>query len=190
MSTEEAYSRATRASRLVVKEAHSDVDTIIAAGMAEPLGVLLVRMRTEWDTISAREIALAANDTTARLLILMNLRSLPAAKEAMFNFALAKAESRGCMSDTKAIAAVVGRALDVWLDRRCGHCEGRGFNGGYGVPKLMCVGKGKCGGTGNRRNSQLSANASEHALGVFLLTEMDRKATNSMGQIARKTRRT
>ena len=51
-NVEERYARATGSSHLEVKrheEAPGDADTIIAAGMSEPLGTLLARLKAEWD---------------------------------------------------------------------------------------------------------------------------------------------
>lgn len=231
-NVEEKYARAISTSHLKLgrlDEAPGDAETIIAAGMAEPLGVLLARLKTEWDTISAHEVAQAANSLTARVLILMGLRSLAPAKQAMLRFALCKAASYSCDPSTKPrdelgamtarlgeeledetravlvaahrakavevakiaaahqrnMAQLVGKVLDVWLDRLCNSCEGRGFNGGYGVPKVMCT---KCGGSGSRRQGQLGANQAEQAFCLWILNTMDTKCAASMRQMARKQR--
>jgi hypothetical protein len=188
-STEERYSRATRTSHLEVKpheEAPGDADTIIAAGMVEPLGVLLARLRSEWDTISKTELKQAADSLTARVLVLMQLRSLKPAAQAMLNFSLCHAEAKGVESDAKALGSLVQQVMDIWLDRLCHHCDGRGFSGGFAGPKIMCT---KCGGSGSRRQGKLGANISEHAFGLWLLNTMDNKCAASMGQLRRKMRR-
>lgn len=224
-ATEERYARAIRTSHLEVEDAPGDVDSIIAAGMAESLGVLLTRLRTEWETISRTEAKQAANSQTARLLILMNLRSLEPAKRAIFALALARcddpaakpraelkamttklseqlspddraaliaAHARKCRevadasaAHRKRVADLVGKALDVWLDRLCHRCEGRGFSGGYGVPKVMCT---TCGGSGSRRQGQLSKSRAMHHFGQWLLNALDSKCSSSVGQMTRKTR--
>lgn len=186
--TEERYSRATRSSHLEMRrtdEAPGDVDTIIAAGLAETMGVLFTRLRGEWDTVSAHEIKHAGDSLTARVLILMNLRSLGPAKQALFEFALRQAPHKACDSTPEALGKLVGQVLDVWLDKLCHHCDGRGFNGGYGSPRLMC---GKCGGTGSMRNAKLGANAGEHAFGLWLLNVLDSRASTAMRQVHRRTR--
>jgi len=229
---EEKYARAISTSHLEVKSyllPAGDVDTIIAAGMSEPLGVLLVRLRTEWDAISVREAKEAADSLTARVLILMHLRSLAPVKQAIQSFALCKSASHGCdpsgklrdelgamtkrlgedlAAETRAVlianhrakaaevaaaaiahqqsmARLVGKVLDVWLDRLCDPCEGRGFSGGYGTPKIMCT---KCGGSGSRRQGQLSPDNSEHQFGLWLLNVLDSKCSGSMRQMQRKQR--
>jgi hypothetical protein len=185
-STEERYARATRSSHLELKnEAPGDVDTIIAAGLAETMGILLTRLRSEWDSVSKREIAHAGNSLTARVLILMNLRSLEPAKQSLFLFSVKQAPHKACSSDEAALAKLVGQVIDVWLDRLCDPCEGRGFSGGYGKARVMCA---KCGGTGSRRNAKLGANAAEQAFGLWLLNVMDSRCNASLKQVQRKTR--
>ena len=112
MSVEEKFARATRTSHLKHKrldEEPGDAERIQAAGAVQTqhkgeshkdaqersLGVLLARLRAEWDSISKTDRAAAQYDQTARILLLLNLRSLGPAKQAMLNFALAKAEGKG-----------------------------------------------------------------------------------------------
>lgn len=265
MSIEERYAKAIRTSHLEVEEAPGDADMVIAAGMSESLGVLLVRLRAEWDSAAgdvaqvartsqriaeARAEAVAASKEpnakpfdvaafdrdaerellTARTLILMNLRSLSLAKQSLFDFALKQAGSKGvqdpsagpradlqkltaklsekmgaearrqliqdhsakcrevadlAVEHSKRIAALVGQIMDVWLDRICHHCDGRGFTGGYGTPRLACR---LCRETGSRRRSQLSDRTSEHQFGLWLLNVLDTKCNGSMAQMSRKVR--
>jgi hypothetical protein len=223
--TETRYLRATHSSHLALRrtdEAPGDADTLIAAGLAETMGVLLTRLRGEWDA-AAGEVALTQRNArqlqqaraagikaakepgatpfdlaafdraaeaellTARALILMGLRSLEPAKQALFLFAHRQAPHKACTSSDAQLGALVGQVLDVWLDRICHPCEGRGFTGGYASPRLMCP---KCGGMGSRRNGRLGSGAAEQAFGLWLLNVMDSRCTASMGQIQRKTRRT
>jgi len=185
-STEERYARAIHSSHLEVKEeARGDADTIIAAGMAETLGVMLARLRAEWDTIHPTERAQAADDLTARVLVLIKLRTLDQAKRAILNFAVKQAERRGVDPQDHALIDLCGKVLDVWLDRKCHHCEGRGFNGGYREPQVHCR---PCRGSGNRRLGQLHEVEAFHQYGLWLLNLMDTKSTGAMGQINRKTR--
>lgn len=253
---EERYSRATRSSHLEMRrtdEAPGDVETVIAAGMAETMGILMTRLRGEWDAAHgnvsqyrraqaewvrlAREAAARSRDcaqtaeraksqmakakpedraelakliaeqekwakgssaeserfsgeavreaSTAKWEILAGLRSLDPAKQSLFNFAMRQAPHKACDSRPEALGKLVGQVLDVWLDKLCHHCEGRGFNGGYGSARLMC---GKCGGTGSRRNSRLGENAAEHAFGLWLLNVLDSRCNGSMKTVQRKTR--
>lgn len=221
--TAERYTRATRSSHLALRstdEAPGDADMLIAAGLAETMGVLLTRLRGEWDA-AAGEVALTQRNAkqlqearaaavkaakepgakpfdaaafdrsaeaelmTARALILMNLRSLEPAKQALYFFASRQAPHKACPSDATDLAKLVGQVLDVWLDRLCQKCEGRGFSGGYGSPRLMC---GKCGGTGSRRHAKIGASPAEHAFGLWLLNVADSRCNAAMKQIQRKTR--
>ena len=265
MSIEERYAKAIRTSHLEVEEAPGDADMVIAAGMSESLGVMMARLRAEWDA-SAGEVALVTRNSkrigearaaaveaakqkdakpfdvaafdrdaerellTARALILMNLRSLAPAKQSIFDFALKQSAGKGVtdgaskaraelqaltvklggamskedraqliqdhsakcreVSDLSAahnqrIAALVGCVLDVWLDKLCHRCDGRGFTGGYGTPRIGCK---HCRETGSRRQSQLSDRASEHQFGLWLLNVLDSKCNSSMAQVGRKTR--
>ena len=226
-TTEERYARAIRSSHLEVKEeARGDVDTIIAAGMAETLGVLLSRLRAEWDAqagealqyeraakgfnrMADEQASLARRSTgdektkhvaeaerlreegrreliTGRAMVLMNLTSLGQAKGAIFNFAYRSAPRRGVSGDDPELFALCGKVLDVWLDRRCHHCEGRGFNGGYRKEQITC---GHCRGTGHRRKGSLHPNEALHNYGLWLLNVLDSKSAGSMSQVSRRTRR-
>ncbi|MGQ3051083.1 MAG: hypothetical protein ACT6S0_04800 [Roseateles sp.] len=221
---EEKYHRAAQSSHLEMRrtdEGQGDVETIIAAGLAETMGILLTRLRGEWDA-AAGEVALTQRNAkrlqearaaavkaatpskpfdaaafdrdasaellTARLLILTGLRSLEPAKQALFLFAHRQAPHKACESNEAALGKLVGQVLDVWLDKVCHHCNGVGFTGGYGSPRLMCMGKGKCGGSGSRRDGRLGANEAERLFGLFLLNVMDSRCAGSMKTVQRKTR--
>lgn len=186
MSIEEKYARAIRSSHLQVKEQPGDADTIIAAGMADSLGTLLARLRAEWDSTSRKERQQAATDLTARVLVLMNLRSLRPAKQAVLNFARVKSAFLGLGVTSEQLAPVVGKVIDAWLDQLCEPCSGRGSSGGYGRPKIICT---ACGGsTRKRNNGTLSDNQDLHQFGLWLLNAMDVKCNGAMGEISRKTR--
>lgn len=253
---EERYAKATRSSHLELKrtdEAPGDADTIIAAGLAETMGILMTRLRGEWDSATgtidqyrkaraewgrlarnaeqlAKQCADAADRAekalktakpyeraelvqevasqkveakrqlgesqrfwkeatreavTERWEILSGLRTLEPAKQALFTFAVRQAPLKACGSSPEALGKLVGQVLDVWLDKLCHHCEGRGFSGGYGSARLMC---GKCRGTGSRSHSKLGENAAERAFGLWLLNVLDSKVSGSMKQVQRKTR--
>lgn len=183
MSTEERYARAIRTSHLECDDAPGDIDAIIAAGMAETLGTMLARLRAEWDTVGRKEREQAANDLTARVLILMNLRSLGPVKQALYGFVQQQARIKSTEMSNEDAAKLTGRVLDVWLDRICESCEGRGFTGGYGIPKTLCP---KCHGSGDRRQGRLSANQAEHTFGIWLLGVMDVKCAGALGQMKRR----
>lgn len=136
------------------------------------------------------ELAALAEDTrervnkaalTARLFVLMGLKSLTSTKQALGHFAEAHAIRTRFQGPPPAVRLIAGRALDLWLDHRCPHCEGRGFNGGFGVPKVLCA---ECGATG-RRQMRLGDNDARHEFGRSLLVEMDRK-TEAVERLMRK----
>lgn len=217
---EERYARAISSSHLEVKEGRGDADTIIAAGMAnETLGVMLSRLRAEWDAAAGelllyqraqREwlrraddeaVALKADprrlsreafcrseadreEVTGRAMVLMGLRTLKDVKQALYRFAYLQAERRGVAATHPGITPLCGAVLTAWLDRKCHHCEGRGFNGGYREPQVRCR---HCRGTGHRRIAQLHQVDALHAYGLWLLNVMDSKAAGAMSQVRRRT---
>lgn len=260
-TTEERYARATRSSHLELKsESAGDVETIIAAGLAETMGVLLTRLRVEWDSAQgnvsqyrraqvewlrlAREAQARAREctqtaeraksqlqkatpedradlekliseqekwakgaaadgerfqreairesSTAKWEILQGLRSLEPAKQALYFFASRQAPHKACNAAPEALGKLIGRVLDVWLDRVCHECNGVGFMGGFGKARVMCRSPklGGCGGSGSRRAETLSDDASEQAFGLWLINVMDSRCNVSMGQVRRKTRNT
>ncbi|WP_092946847.1 hypothetical protein [Roseateles sp. YR242] len=226
--TEERYARATRSSHLeVAADQRGDIDSIIAAGGADSLGVILARVRAEWDG-QAGELALyqqaqadqlrqarehadlaqrAKDDDvaaghrdavvfhtqqaqreaiTGRAMVMMNMPTLRIAKQALLGFAVKQALVKKINTgDDAALFAMLGNVLDTWVDRKCHHCGGRGFNGGYRQPQVHCR---PCRGTGNRRMATLSENPNLHGFGLWLLNVLDSKAQGAMGQINRKTR--
>lgn len=231
MSTEERYARATRSSHLEVEADQSgDIDSIIAAGGAASgtegsLGVLLARVRAEWDGQSGelalylaaqREWRKKADEAarlaqarpeqaqerlkdlayclsqakregiTGRAMVMIGMPTLRQAREALLTFAEQMAPRHKVDHEDKIpFRELLGNVLDVWIDRKCHHCAGRGFNGGYREPQVHCR---PCRGTGNRRMGQLSEDPALHAFGLHLLTRMDAKSTGAMGHISRKTR--
>ena len=220
---EERYNRAARSSHLELgraDESPGDLDTVIAAGMAETMGMLLTRLRGEWDAAAGPVMIMQRNAKSAqarraeaicdskrpgaaafdadafdketarellteRVLILIGLRSLEPAKQALWNFALRQAPHKACKSAPADLGKLVGQVLDVWLDKLCHHCEGRGFNGGYDSPRLMCT---KCSGSGSRRSGKLGANQAEQTFGLWLLNVIDSRCNGSLRQVQSKTR--
>lgn len=214
MSSAERYIRATRSSHLELKTEAGDVDVLIAAGMADRLGTVLLRCRQEWDAgraqleqadenlaqghaLADREArSVGVGPTRAALLrrnvedealqlrafILLGMTSLRPAKEALKRHASNRAVRRSMNLQPFEIARCVGHALDVWLDTRCNACEGRGVNGGYGAPQIICQ---ACKGSKVRRRVFPANHADEQALGEWLLAEMDRVVADSLHTIRR-----
>lgn len=182
---EERYARATRSSHLQVTEHPGDADTLIAAGLSDSLGVMLARLRAEWDTVSKRELAQAADDLTARVLVLMNLRTLEPTKQALLNFARVKSASLRLGLTAQDLAPVIGKVLDSWLGQLCMDCNGLGFSGGYGKARILCP---TCHGSTKRKQGRLHETEDLHQFGLWLLNVMDAKCAGAMGEIHRKTR--
>ncbi len=135
---------------------------------------------------------------TARLLILMDLKSLIPAKQALGAYAVdmverRDGEDRRSPTRKKAevdrrhsglpvgeIEKIVGAVLDAWLDRICHKCEGRGFNGGYDGPTIRCR---YCRETGNRRLGLFSDRLAGQMLAERLIVVMDRKCEEAQRQM-------
>lgn len=140
-SIELRYSRAAQSTDLRLNEESIDIDTIVAAGLCrEGLGTLLWRLRTEFDTVGVKEAASAANDQTAMLLALLQLKSLTAAKNAVGAYAIQEAARRNpALNKSPAdILMMVPAILLEWINPNCIPCDGRGMLGGYGAPLKVC----------------------------------------------------
>lgn len=186
-TTAERYQRATNSSNLKVtpQEKRGDVDYIIAAGWANGLGAMLYRLAGEFDAVRA-EIHHGALNQTERLLILSRLKTLASTKEALGSLAIQHATRQRFMRPDVDVLKLVGRALDVFLDPVCHHCDGRGFNGGEyrGETKAICR---PCRGTG-RRHHAIGKDEEERRFASFLLADMDRM-TESAGVEMRRALR-
>lgn len=183
---EEKYGRAMTSSHLEVSnERTGDVDLLIAAGWikAESLGTRLFRLRHEFDATNEVELRNAASSMVSRVLTMMQLGSLRATRDALGMFALRQATLERFMRNDATVLAVAGRALDHWLDPMCPACDGRGFHGGPGQPRVMCT---ECGGSTHRR-LRLSAHDDGQAFGRHLMNCMDRKTDYVAKMILRFT---
>ena len=182
----ERYTRAVRSSHLEVKPTLGDVDLLIAEGWAsDSLSAHLYRVRIEFDSVRSEhrkaerelEKAVVTEDTkrattTALLLILMQMRTLGPAKQALGNYACGQATRQRYMEDDVTVSGIAGRALEAWIDPKCRTCDGRGYNGGFGGPQILCS---ACGGSSLRRY-RLHQSPEGHDFGRWLLTAMDHKA--------------
>lgn len=90
---------------------------------------------------------------TSHVLILSQLQSLREAKALFGQYAVVAATKRRFMQPDRVVLALAGRVLDVFLNPRCRHCEGRGFTGGgrheHTSPEIFCR---PCRGSGQRRD--------------------------------------
>lgn len=115
-----------------------------------------------------------AEALTARALILMQLKSLDGVMRALRHFAEQQASRRGFAGAD--VYRVTGHALDLMLDPLCPHCDGVGFFGGFGKPKVLCA---KC--KGSKRRKIDFGSIETQAFGVFLLADMERKLARVEG---------
>ncbi len=133
----EKYSRAIGSSHLKVGrwfDPGTDIDMLIAAGMLqESLGVGLLRLRAEFDTIRTMPGART---------MLPRLKSAASVRTRM----LALVIDRGGPEGQDAID-LVAKLLDKWCDPGCHTCTGRGMVGEYGTPQNKCP---ACGGNKKR----------------------------------------
>jgi hypothetical protein len=175
---EERYAGALESAHLkLLADARGAVDFLIASGWAnDSLGVSLIRLRIEFDAVNDGERQ-RTDPANAFVLTMNKLSTLRPAMQALDRFAQRYALRKRFEEKERRIFLIAGRALALWMAPNCWHCGGRGFNGGYGVPQVLCMGPDRCGGTGKRR-TRLADNNAGHEFGRALLCEMDRKADN------------
>jgi hypothetical protein len=153
-----------------LKEAEAATTALEARQAAEeerkrfgPTFAELLRQRAEQSRGCATRSA-----TTARALILIKLKSLPATRDALGRLAVIQATKERYMKPDAEVLKLVGRCLDVWLDPTCPACTGRGFTGGYDGPQVFCR---PCSGNGRRRGAlgmdEVEQRFSKHILGMM-----------------------
>jgi hypothetical protein len=196
-SIDERYNRAMVSSHLEVRpERASDVDLLIAAGWCrDGVGTALFRLRNEWDSVSAEHeraesAAQLAKESdvdgdaaalTARALIMVQLQTLEPAKSAICAFAVSLATRERFMRDDQTVMRIACRTLGIWVAPNCPHCQGRGFNGGFGIPMVLCTVARGCGGSGKRSiGTDLCGRDMQFVRS--LLEKMDRK-TDHVGNL-------
>lgn len=106
-----------------------------------------------------------------RAMVLVKLKTLAPAREALGAFAVILATKIMFMQDDAAVGVLVCRTLDAWLDPICAACDGRGFNGGSHRGELTTRCR-ECRGTGKRR-SGVGMDSEERRFVTALLAEID-----------------
>lgn len=122
---------------------------------------------------------------TSRALALMAMGSLGEAYARFADLAGLRAARLRLGMELPDIADCVGVGLEIWLDRRCGACAGRGFNGGYGVPVLFCK---ECGASGERRRHFPAGQPARARLGEWVVSFAEEKMRAAAVQIQRRLR--
>lgn len=152
------------------------------------------RVDDKGDTITAEQAAQIAEtmrevadsqSLTAHLMILIELKSLVGAKQAIGQFAARTIERRCIDVDPDVRDCLVSEVINAWLDRKCHQCSGRGFTGGYEGPTVRCR---TCRETGNRRVGIFSDRLALQALAEWMLVEMDRKAEKATKEMHMRLR--
>lgn len=118
---------------------------------------------------------------TAKVLAMIRLKTLKEAKVALAEYALLKAARIGLHESPKTVTALAAKALQLWLDATCSRCSGRGFSGGFGVPRILCT---ACGASG-KSGFHLSKTDAHSAFIRRLLAEMDLRMHRVQQQMSR-----
>lgn len=171
---EERYARAVDTADMSVSlERRTPVDLLISAGWTrESLGTALYRLKTEFDAVRGDlRLAGAGITLTDFLLVLSGLQTLRSTRDALGRFSVAYATRQKYMVPDDTVLKIAGKALQYWLDPQCHSCSGRGFNGGFGLPLVLCT---ACHGS-KKREATFHHTAAGHEFARALLCEMDRK---------------
>lgn len=156
---------------------------ILAAGMTrEALGPMLLRLQIEYDTLSRQEIGQATADHTTRLLVFMQLKSLPAARQAIGQFAIQQATRKQFMKPDIEVLKLVPWIIQAFLDSQCEPCQGTGSVGRYGEVRTTCK---ACGGS--RRFLPRPRNEGE-IFALYVLDELHRKVGKAKAEMRRLLR--
>lgn len=179
----------------------TDVDMMVASGWcSERLGVMLLRLRGEFDGVKAEIEGQGSNSLTDRLLILAQLKTLREVKEALGDLAMKRAAAMNALplapmptdiammkpwrqeADKRArtIAALAGRVLNAFLDPNCHPCNGVGKIGGYGAIQTLCR---ACHGS-TKSNTGIGKTDAERHFAGHLLDLIERAASQAERGIA------
>lgn len=173
----ERYQRAINSKDLRLRDrTEGDADMLAAAGLSDSLGVMLMRLVSEYDQVAADVRRTGTDDLTGMVLILMHLKSLNTVKEALGSFALQLATRQAFMLTDRAVLDLTGRVLTAWLDPNCHKCGGTGKIGGYdGRIQATCR---SCAGSGKSR-TLLGNDEVQRTFCQRLLYEMDRRVMDT-----------
>lgn len=128
------------------------------------------RAAADLEVLLLRQQQLHDEECAAYAKALLQLRSLPAARDALGRWAVIEATKRRFMKPDGVVLVLAGRVLRAFLEPRCQSCHGLGTKGGNGKPAHVCR---CCGGTG-RAQEALGQDDAERNFCVFMLAEMER----------------
>ena len=112
---------------------------------------------------------------------MVHLKTLDEAKREVGEYAQLLANRVGFMEPNRIVAALAGRALQLFLDATCVRCSGRGFNGGFNAPRALCT---ACGASG-RAHFHLSKTERHSSFIRALLARMDLHCHRVQQQMSR-----
>lgn len=170
----ERYASAIESSNLRTKlDRRCDTDMLMAASWANsPLGANLSRLRTEFDSAKAEVRGQGATSQIDMVLALSKMPSLTSVKNELGRFAVRQATLRRFMEPDSVVLALVGQALQMFLDPTCHRCNGVGYTGGYGLPEVVCK---HC--DGGKRTFRLAGRTeSQREFLKFLMAQMEASA--------------
>lgn len=175
-----------------------DLDIHGAAGMVGPrheLGLALLRVRAEFDTVRAKlSRANTARRTgrpmqpediiMARAEALMAMETLEPCKRLLIVRASSMATKKRFMQPYTVVAQLLGKVLDVFLDQTCHVCDGTGHVGNQyaGETKRECR---ACRGTGSRRDT-IGANAEQKWFAYLLFADMQHAAADAASELRKR----
>jgi hypothetical protein len=172
MSVAEKYLRAARSSHLEMKVEAGDLDVLIAAGMVQcGIGTDLIRLRSERDSTSKLP--------GARLAMPL-LKSMGRTKERLTRYA---ADELHLDASSEALAAIISRVIDLYLDPTCQPCSGTGKTGAYGAAMPMCQ---AC--RGSTRRDVMWPDKEAEGIAQWLQARMEEKVDSALRRMARLLR--
>lgn len=127
----------------------------------------------------------AVDALSQRYELLSRLKSLPAVRQAFGRFAVREATLTKFMQTDAEVCAFAGLVLNVYLEKVCTWCGGRGFNGGEysaaGAGKIICR---RCHGSGKAASS-VGRNNEERAFAGHLLARMEHEQAEAAARMKR-----
>lgn len=175
-SVADRYARSITSSHLEVTEFTGDVDALIAAGwVREGLATTLWRLRVEFDGVDKRVLR-SNSSMTDRLLVLMHMKTLPAARNALGGFVRGQALQANLELSQEERVRMCARILNQFLDQLCPACHGVRNKTIPGTGRLSAMPCDACEGSGKQRLKFTgNTDAAEVKFTEAVLADLDRK---------------